>query len=175
MPQSAPATQTLLSPEEEQRAVEAVTALDWQLDPTRGPMAIAEALAVSHDRADAILKDLCVRRILRQRATPANNVAETGRVGAPVKTKWTRDDVATTLEVIRAVTALEWMPHPFAMPLLIAVGKLCDCSIEAAKAILENLRARDILEERPAADGKLSDGIEVSTPRWKWFRVEKTE
>jgi hypothetical protein len=164
------ATQFVLSPEQEQLAVETVTSLNMG-DGSLGPQAVEEALGLTFEGAAAVLRDLCDQRILCQIATPSNNMAATQQTAASVQTKWVRDRVVTTLEVMGAVTALDYLPNPLGTTVCREISKLRDCSMETAEAFLKDLRDRNILEARQAASGRLTEDMDVPPSRWKWFRV----
>jgi hypothetical protein len=82
-------TIAVLSQEQEQKAVDAITALDWDTD-TVAPAsrAIAGALSMTEDYAITVLLDLSKRGLIHQRPErPANNFADTGIKSEPTRSK----------------------------------------------------------------------------------------
>lgn len=92
---------TQLSPEQEQRAVDVVTALDWT-DCSSVQNALVEALAITKEEADRILGSLAEQDMIR---SEANNSLESG--SRRFQVKWLRSRIPTTLELVDRLIALE--------------------------------------------------------------------
>lgn len=100
-----PTIQTPLSPEQEQQAVDALTALDWNSNELAGRRAVVERLALTDVEAEAILTRLRTRRIVR-RILRATDVIEDGPGRGVSPMRWERAGVPTTLEVLQFLTGL---------------------------------------------------------------------
>jgi hypothetical protein len=145
---------TPLSPEREQQAVDAITALDWKASNTAAREAVTMALAVTDEQAELIVGQLSDRRIVRMVAS-VNNLAETGST-LPARVKWDRAGIPTTLELVSQLTALDGFVTLDRSRE--AVSRFCDCSIDEANDLLYALRDKNIVN------------LEGEGSNWRWRR-----
>ncbi len=131
-----------LLPEEEQQAVDAITALDWTDSYTAPQRAVTAALGVTDGQAELIVGQMVDRRIIRMIAN-TRNLAETGPVPREGCAKWERAEVPTTLEVIRQLTALEG--YVSLDRTREVVSRFCGCSIDEANGLLHDLQDKNLL------------------------------
>jgi len=127
-----------LTPEQEQRAVDAVSALGTTTEERAAQHVISEVLRVTTDIADAILECFIERGVFIQRAE-ANNVLETGHVSTP-RTRWDRGTTPTLLEVANVLTGLTGYIN-----LEVSAQALCkafNCSFKDASDLLYEVRDR---------------------------------